>query len=91
MIDNIESHLKEASQLTGAAWAALAEREGRRWFARAAFNLNKTKQAALTKFLAQEPVDAWMTRAMNGRNSRSASLSDPKLGAARIYIYPIPN
>ncbi len=91
MIDNIESHLKEASQLTDAAWAALAEREGGRWLMHAAFNLNKTKQAALTKFLAQEPMDAWLTGAMNGRNDRSASLSDPKLGAARIYVYPIPN
>ncbi len=91
MIENIESHLKEAGQLTSVTWAVLAEREGGRWLVHAVFNLNKTKQAALTKFLTQETVDAWLTGAMNGGSSRSASLSDPKLGAARIYIYPIPN
>ena len=91
MIDNIESHLKEASQLTGAAWAVLAEREGGRWLVRSAFNLNKTKQSALIKFFMQESVDDWLAGAMNGGNSRSASLSDPKLDVSRIYIYPIPN
>jgi len=91
MIDNIASHLREAGQLTGAVWAVLTEREGGCWHIRAAFNLNKTRQAALVKFLALEPVDAWLAGAMNGGPSRSASLSEPKLGAARIYIYPIPN
>ena len=91
MIENIESYLKEASQLTGAVWAVLAEREGGHWLVRSAFNLNKTKQSALTKFFMQESVDAWLAGAMNGGNSRSASLSDLKLDTARIYIYPIPN
>lgn len=91
MMDEIESHLKEACHLTGAVWSVLVEREGGHWLMRAACYLNKTKQIALTKFLAQDSVDAWLTDALKGETSRSASLSDPKLDAARLYVFPIPN
>ncbi|MBI1795212.1 MAG: GAF domain-containing protein [Chloroflexi bacterium] len=91
MVDNNETQLKEACQLTGALWAVIAEREGGHWLLQSVSNLNKTKQTALTKFLAQETVDAWLLGASEGENSRSASLSDSKLGAARLYVYPISN
>src|SRR5271157_2937210 len=87
----MEAQLKQACQLTGAKWAALAEREGGQWMIRVAYHLSKSKQAALKNFLAQESIDVWLVGALNGKNNRAASLPlDAKLDAAKLYVFPIP-
>ncbi len=89
MADNFEYQLKEACQLTGAVWAVLTEREGGSWFIRASYHLSKSKQPALTKFLAQESVDSWLAGAIQGNSTRSASLpAEVKLDASRLHVYP---
>ncbi|MGA7192415.1 MAG: GAF domain-containing protein [Anaerolineales bacterium] len=86
----MEAQLKQACQLTGAAWAALAEREGGQWLIRVVCHLNKSKQAALKNFLDQESIDTWLVGAWNGEGNRSASLPlDAKLGAARLHVFPV--
>ncbi len=90
MSHNPEIQLKEACQITGADWAVLAEREGGQWFVRAAYHLPKTKQAGLTKFLAQESVDSWLAIALKGDSTRSASLPpEGKMDAGRLFVYPL--
>ena len=86
----MEAQLKEACRLTGAKWAALAEREGGQWLIRVAYHLSKKKQAALKNFLDQELMDTWLVGALNGESNRSASLPlDAKLDAARLYVFPV--
>jgi signal transduction histidine kinase len=88
--NKVETHLKEACQLTGATWAALAEREGGQWFVRAAYRLPKPKQSILTKFLSQDSADTWLASALKGNTARSASLpGEARLNAARLYVYPL--
>ena len=86
----MEAQLKEACRLTGAKWAALAEREGGQWLICAAHHLSKKKQAALKKFLEQDSMDAWLVGALNEASSRSKSFSlDAKLDAPRLYIFQV--
>ena len=87
----MEAQLKQACQLTGAKWAALADREGGQWMIRTAYRLSKSKQTALKNFLAQESIDIWLVSALNGKNNRAASLPlAVKLDAAKLYVFPIP-
>lgn len=86
----IDFQLKEASQLTEAAWSALVEREAGKWRVVAHYKLGKKLQAALVKFLAETEVDSWMCGALSGGQSRSVSL--PKstiMQAERLYAYPL--
>ncbi len=87
----MEEQLKQACQLTGAKWAALAERQGGQWLIHAAYRLSKTKQAALKNFLTQDSMDAWLIGALSSENQRAASLpSGTKLDGAKLYVFPIP-
>ena len=86
----MEAQLKEACRLTGAKWAALAEREGGQWLIRAAYHLSKKKQNVLKNFLEQDSMETWLVGALNEGSSRSESLPlDAKLDAARLYIFPV--
>src|SRR5258708_5326395 len=86
------AQLKEACQITNAAWAALAEREGGHWLVRASHHLAKPKLPILVRFLHQESVDAWMAGALSGGGNRSALLPpDTKLDAARLYVFSLPS
>ncbi len=90
MSRNLEFQLREACQITRAAWVVLAEREGGRWLARASHHLPKPKQSALIRFLAQESVDSWLAIALKGDSTRSAPLPlDVKLDAERLFVYPL--
>ncbi len=87
----MEAQLKQACQMTGAKWAALAERQGGQWIIHTAYRLSKSKQAALKNFLAQESIDIWLVGVLNGKNNRAASLPlDAKLDAAKLYVFTIP-
>ncbi len=86
----LETQLKEASQLTSTAWAALVEREAGKWRVLSHFHLGKKTQPALVKFLSKSEVDTWLCGALSGGQSRSVSLPDSStLDAARLYAFPL--
>src|SRR3990172_4758074 len=81
-----ENQLKEAGQLTGVAWAALAEREAGRWRILTKYHLAKKTQPPLVKFLGKAEVDSWLCGALSGGQSRSVSLPDSsRLDADRLF------
>ena len=85
-----ENQLKEASQLTGVAWAALAEREAGKWRIITKYHLAKKTQPALVKFLSKTEVDSWLCGALSGGQSRSVSLPDSsRLDADRLFAFPL--
>ncbi len=89
-VSDLEAHFKEASRLSTAAWTALVEREGGLWSIRAVYRLSKAKQAALSRFLAQDSVDTWLAGGLRSSGVRSASLpASAKLDVSRVYVYPI--
>ena len=86
-----ENQLKETSQLTGVAWAVLAEREAGKWRILAKYHLTPQTQPALAKFLSEEEVDSWLCGALSGGQSRSVSLTaSSKLDAERLFAFPLP-
>src|SRR5688500_5734299 len=85
-----ENHLKETSQLTGVAWAALAEREAGKWRIITKYHLAKKTQSALVKFLSKTEVDSWLSGALSGGQSRSVSLPESSsLDAGRLFAFPL--
>jgi signal transduction histidine kinase len=87
---SIEYQLKEASQLTNAAWSALAEREVGKWRVVAYYRLGKKTQPALVKFLSKGEVDSWLCGALSGGQSRSVSIpKSNKLEAERLFAFPL--
>ncbi len=87
----IENQLKEASQLTYTAWAALVEREAGKWRVLANYHLAKKTHPALVKFLSKTEVDSWLCGALSGGQSRSVSLPESsKLDAERLFAFPLP-
>jgi len=88
--NNVDQLLKEASQLTGAAWSALVERETGKWRLIADHHLSKKSQPALIKFLNRAEVDSWLCGAVSGGQSRSVSLPDSsKIDADRLFAFPV--
>jgi signal transduction histidine kinase len=86
----IDNQLKEASQLTDAAWSALVEREAGKWYIVTHYKLGKKFQAALVKFLAKTEVDSWLCGALSGGQSRSVSLPETNtMQAERLYAFPL--
>lgn len=88
---NIETQLKDAAQLTGANWVALAERVGGVWLARASYRLSRAAQNELTGIMAAA-MDAWLCGALSGGHARSAEMGENRwLGKGRFYAFPILN
>ena len=88
MTDLLENHLKEACQLTSAAWAAVADCERGKWFVEAAYRLPKHKQAALEAYLGGAAVGNWIDTTMQGKNPGPIELpEDGKLGAGRLHLF----
>jgi signal transduction histidine kinase len=86
----IENQLKEASQLTTTAWAALVEREAGKWRILANHHLAKRAHPALVKFLSKPEVDSWLCGALSGGQSRSVSLPEASnLGVDRLFAFPL--
>ncbi|MEP7137252.1 MAG: GAF domain-containing protein [Chloroflexota bacterium] len=87
---NIDYQLKEASQLTNAAWAVLAEREMGKWRVVTQYRLGKKTEPALVKFLSKGEVDSWLCGALSGGQSRSVSIPEAnKLEAERLFAFPL--
>lgn len=88
----IDTQLKEAVQLTGAAWAVLAERVGGVWLVRASYHLNKSAQNELTGIMAASSTDAWLCGALSGGHARSAEIPENRsIGSGRFLAFPISN
>ena len=86
----IDYQLKEASQLTDAAWSALVERDAGKWRVVTHYKLGKKFQTALVKFLGQSEVDSWLCGALSGGQSRSVSLPDASaMHVGRLYAFPL--
>ncbi len=86
----IESQLKDAVQLSGAIWAAMADRVGGAWLLRAAYHLNKGAQQELMGYLGRPSVDAWLCGSLSGGTVRSSTLpTEGKLEASRFYSFPL--
>lgn len=89
---DIDTQLKEAVQLTGAAWAVLAERVGGVWLVRASYHLSKPAQNELTGIMAVSSTDAWLCGALSGGHSRSAEIPENRsVGKGRFLAFPISN
>ena len=87
---NIEYQLKEASQLTNAAWSALVEREMGKWRVLEHYHLGKKTQSSLIKFLGRGEVDSWLCGALSGRQSRSVSIPESiNLEVRRLFAFPL--
>src|SRR5918911_1699967 len=86
----IENQLKEASQLTITAWAALVEREAGKWRILSNHHLAKRAHPALVKFLSKPEVDSWLCGALSGGQGRSVSLPESSnLGVDRLFAFPL--
>ena len=86
----VDYQLKEASQLTDAAWSALVEREAGKWQVVTHYKLGKKFQTALVKFLEKSEVDSWLCGALSGGQSRSVSLPETNtMRAERLYAFPV--
>jgi len=86
----IDYQLREASQLTDAAWSALVEREAGKWRVVTHYKLGKKFQTALVKFLGKSEVDSWLCGALSGGQSRSVSLPQSNtMQAERLYAFPL--
>lgn len=86
----IDYQLKEASQLTDAAWAALVEREAGKWRVVTHYRLGKKFQTALVIFLETPEVNSWLSGAVSGGQSRNVSLPKANnMNAERLYAFPL--
>ena len=89
---NVEYQIKEASQLTDVAWAALVEREAGKWRILSTYHFSKKNHPALLKFLGRSEVDSWLCGALSGGQSRSVSLPQASdLEAGRLFAFPLRN
>ena len=87
---DIEYQLKEASQLTSAAWSALVEREMGKWRVVEHYHVGKKTQTSLIKFLGKGEVDSWLCGALSGRQSRSVSIPESiDLEVERLFAFPL--
>jgi signal transduction histidine kinase len=90
MIRDLDSHLKNACELTGAAWAVLVDCEKGSWFIEAACSLPKSKQSGLSKYLTREEVNRWLESVLRGEDNQFLPLPESlKLDVPRIYAIPL--
>jgi len=86
----IGQQLKEASQLTNAAWSVLLERDAGKWNVITHYRLGKKFRSNLIEFLRKSEVDSWLCGALSGGQSRSVSLpEDSNMNAGRLYAFPL--
>ncbi len=83
-----EGHLREACQLTAAAWAAVVDCEKGRWFVEAAYRLPKARQIALESYLAQPAVGVWIDSAVQGKNPGPITPGeDARVGGGQLHVF----
>jgi signal transduction histidine kinase len=83
------SRLKEASQLTGACWAALAFRDVDGWHLGDVYHLPRASQKTLRLFLKDSRSATWLGGALVGGRPRSMLVSKAdNLDCQRVYAFP---
>lgn len=86
----IDTQLRDASRLTSAAWAVLAERAGGVWLVRSSYHLSKTAKTELMEMMEMSSVDSWLCGALSGGYVRSTGIpEDKKIAGGRYYAFPI--
>ncbi len=86
----IETQLKDAAQLSQAAWAVLAERVGGAWLLHAVYRLNKSAQNELVVLMGKSTIDARLCGSLSGGYVRSTSLPPQnKLNVKRFFAFPV--
>lgn len=86
------SFLKEACQITGADWSALAERESGRWQLSAAHQVGRQVRDSLLEQLSRPGLDAWLCGTLNAGRTRSRTVAEvPGLEKSLLYVFPIAN
>jgi len=87
---SIDTALKDACQITGALWAACAEKKSSGWFFEAAYRLNKKRQGIVQDYFDLKAVDTWLCGAITGGRSRSRKLPvGPEFGVERLFTFPL--
>jgi signal transduction histidine kinase len=90
MTELTESQLREACQITRAAWAVVADCEKGRWFVETAYRLPKSKQTVLEALLSQPPVSGWIDAVLNGKSPGPFTLSDAsRLFASQLHGFSL--
>ena len=90
MIRDLETHLREACEITGATWAVFADCEKGSWFIEAAHSLLKSKQSTLMKYLSRDEISKWLEDALNGEDIKFIPLPEnTRLDAPRLYAFPL--
>ena len=90
MIRNLENHLKEACEITGAMWAVFADCEKGGWFIAAAHGLPKSKQNLFTKYLGRDEIGKWLEDALHEEDINFIALPENvHLDAPRLYAFPL--
>jgi signal transduction histidine kinase len=90
MTKNLDSHLRDACQLTSSAWAALADCEKGQWFVEAAHKLPPSKHTVLEKFLAQPASANWLAAGPgDGERSRVPLPKGGRLGEGYLYGFRV--
>jgi hypothetical protein len=90
MIRNLETHLKEACEITGATWAVFADCEKGCWFIEAAHSLPKSKQNVLMKYLSRDEMSKWLEDALQGEDIKFITLPENiRLDVPRLYAFPL--
>lgn len=86
------SFLKDACQITGADWAALADRDDGDWRLRASHGLSRPARDLLQERLARPVADAWLCGAVNAGRPRTRAAGEvPALEDSNLHVYPIAN
>ena len=89
--NRIETTLKNACQITGATWAACAERGNENWQFTSFYKLNKRRRTFAKNYFRLGTVDSWLCGALTGGKARSRKLPEKlNLGAEYLYVFPIP-
>ena len=92
MTKTLETHLKDACQLTGAAWAVIADREKEQWFIEAACKLPKSKQSSLVRLLNDGTIYMPIDEAPRAKDVLSTVVpQDSGLGVSRLSVFTINN
>ena len=89
----IISALKEACQITGADWAACAERNERdsaAWKFESLYKVNQKRRVFAENYFNLGTVDNWLCGALTEGKSRSRKIpNDLDLGSVRLYAFPV--
>jgi signal transduction histidine kinase/uncharacterized protein YigA (DUF484 family) len=89
-IDLATAQLKETCKATGARWAVWLIHNESGWDFSSRHGLNKTRQAALTNFLAQPGTATWLAGTFSSGRTRFRQTGDysKDLDCVRVFVFP---